>query len=229
MSFEKISTFDSSELSANQPNRNIGHFVDDVVSISEKMWMPISPRIAEKMINSLVIIIIDKRNGMSIRWTGGIIHNGLIISNKHVLGNSGIAFAYRLDGTCIPLKERYIHERDDIGIAWGINMENQDIKKLGMNGIQMGWGYITLMPKIIDNKMVLTLQKLVPKSCKPSLFFRSIDTLLGTENTNDIHYSIISQPGTSGSPIFDIKTWEIVWIHKGKYDSCGMGENLSGK
>jgi hypothetical protein len=37
MSFEKISTFDSSELSANQPNRNIGHFVDDVVSISEKM------------------------------------------------------------------------------------------------------------------------------------------------------------------------------------------------
>lgn len=231
--FEKIPDFAQAPKEMAKESINptmMEFFISKFMEQAHREGIEMRQEALERAIRNTVIIYIHQSNGNVFRGTGSIIGTGnIVLSNRHVLEKNGIAFAYHLDGSRIPLQKRMLHAKDDIAVAAPKDgalspepVENHHPAELDKNRT-----YATLMPlQMKDGKLGLSLQKVTPGSCDP---FSGPDRMVlffgRSELGNDVHYRIHSEGGTSGSAIFDTATGETVAIHKGnmKYmPNCGQ-------
>ncbi len=178
------------------------------------------------------IIIRDKNRNTVGYGTGFLISSKILITNNHVLPDeesasfSILEFNFQNDENYMPCRTYYFELSPE---RLFITDENLDFTMVAVNDIESkgktlsDFGYLRLLPdkgKILEGEYVSIIQH--PKGGPKSVTLRENEIKYLFDDF--IQYSTDTQPGSSGSPVFNDQ-WVVVGIHhSGVPDPDNSGE-----
>jgi endonuclease G, mitochondrial len=162
------------------------------------------------------------RSGHSPRGSGFLIGDGLLITNHHVIDSAALAgdllveFDYELDLAGNPREvTRFEFAPQTLFVSSGSDLLDYTVVALGRNlsggGSTEGFGFLPLL----SNNDKHTLGEYVNVVQHPQGDFKQVvlrENLLLSRLETVLHYRADTEPGSSGSPVFNDQ-WQVIALH----------------
>lgn len=143
--------------------------------------------------------------------TGFLVEGNYIYTNNHVIGSATIAQFSKIEfGYDSPNSESIKYELDhtDFVTSKDLDFSKIKVKDLVPNFPLANWGYLEIQETIPNqNDALVIIQH--PQGRTKELAFS--DGEISTWE-HRLHYKVTTEPGSSGSPVFDIN-WNVIALH----------------
>ncbi len=152
---------------------------------------------------------VHAKNG--VLGTGFLVEGGYLFTNNHVIGSASMAqyaqveFGYdSLEGTSV----YYNLDHKDFFTSKKLDYTRVKIKEDSHSTPLSDWGTLPIVPSLPKQHEALTIIQ------HPDGRPKEFDVSDGKNSTWDyrLHYEVTTEPGSSGSPVFDIN-WNVIALH----------------